>query len=154
MYNTPQNLLTEIKDKVRTLSEASNGLVPTKYFDNQKRRGVWIYDIFNIGPFSKYYLGNRWLHRFDAFCAVCYHSSATNVSSDDNNFCSIDFSTAWGACVGCMVIWLEIDILFISCKHSYALCFNPKQRINAEFVVCMDTSELRSVGHFRKLKIH
>lgn len=33
MYNTPQNLLTEIKDKVRTLSEASNGLVPTKYFD-------------------------------------------------------------------------------------------------------------------------
>ena len=33
MYNTTQNLLTEIKDKVRTLSEASNGLVPTKYFD-------------------------------------------------------------------------------------------------------------------------
>jgi hypothetical protein len=33
MYSTPQNLLTEIQDKVRTLSEASNGLVPTKYFD-------------------------------------------------------------------------------------------------------------------------
>ena len=34
MYNTPQNLLAEIQDKVKTLSEASNGLVPKKYFDN------------------------------------------------------------------------------------------------------------------------
>ena len=33
MYSTPQYLLAEIQIKVRTLSEASNGLVPTKYFD-------------------------------------------------------------------------------------------------------------------------
>jgi hypothetical protein len=44
--------------------------------------------------------------------------------------------------------WRSIFYLFL------ANILNPKQRINAEFVIRMDTSELRSVGHFRQLKIH
>lgn len=143
------------KFKIRweTSVKLQMGLYPRGILIFYNQIGNEIYDIFNIGPHSKHCLGNSWLYRFDAFCAVCYRSNATNVSSDDNNFCGIDFSTAWGACVGCMVIWLEINILFISCKHPYALCLNPKQRINAELVVCMDTSELRSVGYFHRPKI-
>ena len=33
MCNTPQNLLAEIQDTLGNLSEASNGLVPKRYFD-------------------------------------------------------------------------------------------------------------------------